>query len=64
MVVTIIIAVSQEASTEFAKFGIEVGTVSVDLPTMQSYKDKVVSGLTQGIEYLFKRNKVEYVKVR
>lgn len=30
---------------------------------MQSFKDKIVAGLTQGIEGLFKRNKVEYIKV-
>lgn len=54
----------QEASSEFGKFGIQVGSVSVDVPTMQKYKEKIVAGLTQGIEGLFKRNKVEYVKVR
>lgn len=26
------------------------------------YKDKSVKGLTSGIEFLFKKNKVEYVK--
>lgn len=30
---------------------------------MQNYKDKIVLGLTQGIEGLFKRNKVAYLKV-
>lgn len=55
---------SQEASSAFGKFGIEVGSVSVNVPTMQSYKDKIVTGLTQGIEGLFKKNKVEHVKVR
>lgn len=52
----------KEASSAFGKFGIEVGSVSVDVPTMQSYKDKIVTGLTQGIEGLFKKNKVEYLK--
>lgn len=53
----------QEASSDFRKFGIRVDGVSVDIPAMQSYKDKIVGGLTQGIEGLFKRNKVEYIKV-
>lgn len=29
---------------------------------IQQKKDKVVKGLTDGIEYLFKKNKVDYVK--
>lgn len=52
----------KEAFSEFHKFGIQIGSVSVDVPTMQNYKEKIVTGLTQGIEGLFKRNKVEYVK--
>ncbi|CDJ55972.1 dihydrolipoyl dehydrogenase, putative [Eimeria maxima] len=52
----------KEASSDFRKFGIRVDGVSVDIPAMQSYKDKIVGGLTQGIEGLFKRNKVEYIK--
>ncbi|CDI82910.1 dihydrolipoyl dehydrogenase, putative [Eimeria acervulina] len=52
----------KEASSDFKKFGIRVDGVSVDIPTMQSFKDKIVAGLTQGIEGLFKRNKVEYIK--
>lgn len=54
----------QEISSHFGKFGIQIGSASIDIPTMQKYKDKIVTGLTQGIEGLFKRNKVEYVKVR
>lgn len=52
----------KEVSSDFGKFGIQVGSVSVDVPAMQNYKEKIVTGLTQGIEGLFKRNKVEYVK--
>ena len=29
---------------------------------MQKKKDKAVTGLTSGIEFLFKKNKVDYVK--
>lgn len=43
-------------------YGVKVGSVSIDLPTMLSQKDKAVSGLTKGIEGLFKKNKVTYVK--
>ena len=32
------------------------------LDTMQKKKDKAVTGLTSGIEFLFKKNKVDYLK--
>jgi len=40
------------------------GNVSLDLPTMLAKKDKIVLDLTKGIEFLFKKNKVTYVKGR
>jgi dihydrolipoamide dehydrogenase len=49
------------AQHEFANHGIKVDGLSVDLAAMMARKDKVVSGLTKGIEGLFKKNKVSYV---
>ena len=46
----------------FAKIGIEVGDVTLNLPKMMQNKDKVVITLTKGIEFLFKKNKVTYFK--
>ncbi len=43
---------------KFAKLGIKA-QVSVDLPTMMAHKTKVVGELTKGVEFLFKKNKVE-----
>lgn len=48
----------EEARKEFSKLGI-TGEVGVDLPTMMKNKDKVVTELTKGVEFLFKKNKVE-----
>jgi dihydrolipoamide dehydrogenase len=42
--------------------GIEVGNVKVNLAAMMKAKDTSVKGLTSGVEYLFKKNGVEYVK--
>lgn len=42
--------------------GIKTSGVKLDLEAMLGRKDKVVKELTQGIEYLFKKNKVTYVK--
>ncbi|KAI0153326.1 dihydrolipoyl dehydrogenase [Xylariaceae sp. FL1272] len=42
--------------------GIEVGDVKLNLQAMMKAKDNSVSGLTKGIEFLFKKNGVEYIK--
>ena len=39
-----------------------VGNVSLNLPQMLKAKDQSVTGLTKGIEMLFKQNKVDYIK--
>jgi len=38
------------------------GAVGIDMGQVQARKDKVVSGLTKGIEFLFKKNKIEWIK--
>ncbi|KAI9037287.1 dihydrolipoyl dehydrogenase [Aspergillus affinis] len=44
------------------KRGIEVGDVKLNLEQMMKAKDTSVDGLTKGIEFLFKKNNVDYVK--
>lgn len=44
------------------KHGIKLGSVTMDVPAMLADKDKAVSGLTGGIEFLFKKNKVDWLK--
>ncbi len=51
-----------EANHAFAGHGIKVGKVEIDLPTMMARKDDVVKQNTTGIEFLFKKNKVTYIK--
>jgi dihydrolipoamide dehydrogenase len=46
------------AETDFAKLGIKA-KVELDLPAMMAQKTKVVGELTRGVEFLFKKNKVE-----
>ncbi len=43
------------------KHGVFVSTVGLDLPTMMARKDAVVKSLTDGIAFLFKKNKVTSV---
>jgi dihydrolipoamide dehydrogenase len=44
-----------------ARHGIQAGEVSLDLPAMMARKDRVVKGLTQGVAYLFGKNKIASV---
>jgi dihydrolipoamide dehydrogenase len=52
----------EETQHELAEHGIKLQKAELDLAGMLGRKDKVVQGLTQGIEGLFKKNKVTYVK--
>ena len=51
-----------EAEGRFADMGIIAKEVAVDITKMHAYKKGVVDSNTQGIEFLFKKNKVDYVK--
>jgi dihydrolipoamide dehydrogenase len=45
-----------------AKFGVKADNISFDLSALLGEKDKAVKELTGGIEMLFKKNKVEWIK--
>ncbi len=46
----------------FSKIGIDVGEVNFNLEKIMKNKDKAVTILTKGVEFLFKKNKVTYYK--
>jgi len=48
----------EEAADGFSALGIDANP-KLDLARMMSFKDEAVEGNTQGIEYLFKKNKIE-----
>jgi dihydrolipoamide dehydrogenase len=49
------------AKTGFASLGIKVAP-EIDLPQMLKQKDESVTALTKGVEFLFKKNKVDWIK--
>lgn len=51
-----------DAKKHFGGHGVVVGDLNVDLPKMMEQKTKSVDSLTKGIEGLFKKNKIKYVK--
>ena len=51
-----------EANHKLAEHGVMVGAVTLDLARMQARKGEVVSANVKGIEFLFKKNKVTWLK--
>ncbi|MDB5659229.1 MAG: lpdA [Cypionkella sp.] len=51
-----------EVHENFEKMGLMGGAPSVDWVKMQAYKQDVVNGNTKGIEFLFKKNKITWLK--
>ncbi|PHS21672.1 MAG: dihydrolipoyl dehydrogenase, partial [Robiginitomaculum sp.] len=49
-------------SGPYADMGIKVSGVSLDLDKMMAAKAETVDGLTKGIAFLFKKNKVEHIE--
>jgi dihydrolipoamide dehydrogenase len=47
---------------DFAEHGIKFQKVELDLKAMMSRKEKIVKELTDGIQFLFGKNKIEWVK--
>jgi dihydrolipoamide dehydrogenase len=52
------------ARDDFASMGIKIGKLELDLTQMMAQKADAVDGLTKGVEYLLKKNKVEHVRGR
>jgi dihydrolipoamide dehydrogenase len=48
-----------EASHKFAEMGIKVGNPAVDLAAMLKYKQQAVDVNVKGVDYLFRKNKIE-----
>ncbi len=48
----------EEARHHLGAFGVKVGGVELDLDALMAHKDKVVKSNVEGVDYLFKKNKV------
>jgi dihydrolipoamide dehydrogenase len=51
-----------EAGHDFGTFGVKVSGVELDLPGMMKHKDKVVDANTKGVEFLFRKHKISWIK--
>ena len=52
----------EEAGSHLAGYGVKVAGVTLDLPAMMTHKDKTVDANVKGVEFLFKKNKVAWLK--
>src|ERR1043166_864851 len=47
------------------EFGVSIGdaaAATIDMTVVHARKDRIVTGLTKGIEFLFKKNKIDWIK--
>ncbi|RBI84108.1 dihydrolipoyl dehydrogenase [Rhodosalinus halophilus] len=51
-----------EAQHNFEKMGLKVGAPKVDWKAMLAYKDETIATNTKGVEFLFKKNKIDWLK--
>jgi dihydrolipoamide dehydrogenase len=51
-----------QSAKEWGLTGVDCAAVAIDMPAVHARKDKMISGLTGGIEMLFKKNKIDWIK--
>ncbi|WP_372893936.1 dihydrolipoyl dehydrogenase [Rhodosalinus sp.] len=51
-----------EAEHNFEKMGLKVGAPRVDWSAMRAYKDDTIAQNTRGVEFLFKKNRIDWLK--
>ena len=54
--------IANKAKNNFQNQGIEISEINLNVSKMMSNKDKSVQVLTKGVEFLFKKNKVTYLR--
>ena len=53
---------ASEWGVTFGDAGAALPTVGIDMTAVHARKDKIITGLTKGIEFLFKKNKISWIK--
>src|SRR4051794_5460057 len=51
-----------QRAKEFGVVISDAAKATIDMTQVQTRKDRVVSGLTKGVEFLFKKNKIDWIK--
>ena len=53
---------AKEWGITIGEAAVNAATVGVDMGQVQTRKDRIVTGLTKGVEFLFKKNKIDWIK--
>src|SRR6476469_5103853 len=53
-----------KVARDWKEWGLTLGeaAIGIDMNQVQARKDKIVKGLTGGVEFLFKKNKIDWIK--
>jgi dihydrolipoyl dehydrogenase len=53
-----------KVAQDWKEWGLTLGqaAIGIDMAQVQARKDKIVKGLTGGVEFLFKKNKIDWIK--
>src|SRR3979411_280018 len=51
----------EEAGHSFAKMGVSVPAPKLDLPSMMNFKQQGIDGNVKGVEFLMKKNKIDFI---
>jgi dihydrolipoamide dehydrogenase len=51
-----------QSAKEWGLTGFDPASVRIDMPAVHARKDKMISGLTGGVEMLFRKNKIDWIK--
>jgi dihydrolipoamide dehydrogenase len=53
-----------KVAQDWKEWGLTIGdaAIGIDMNQVQARKDKIVKGLTSGVEFLFKKNKIDWIK--
>jgi len=51
-----------QSAKEWGLNGVDGAAVTIDMPSVHARKDKIVTGLTGGVDMLFKKNKIDWIK--
>jgi dihydrolipoamide dehydrogenase len=54
--------IAQDSAEWGIRFGADAGKPAIDMARVHTRKNKIVTGLTKGVEFLFKKNKIEWVQ--
>jgi dihydrolipoamide dehydrogenase len=51
-----------QSAKEWGLTGFDAASITIDMPAVHARKNKIIAGLTGGVDMLFKKNKIDWIK--